>query len=200
MITITNNDGSVGHVWLEGTALSHDLAKMRFRLTVGTAGGLICDRVEAAPGLRRKDRILLAARVAREADPRRTPGLPFVDEAGCKAAIQSDDDLGEEERSGEIERMTDAELSKVEPLPWFVDGRLVYAIIGFTCLIMAAFVYARYGSSLAAVLAALVPPLLFHSHVRSLGIMEQDARKAQHALERGVAQEMERRQAAAALA
>lgn len=200
MITIVNEDGTLMHAWLEGGALSRDLAKMRFRLAVGDAGGLVCDRVEGGDSLRKRDRCMLAVRVAREADPRRTPGLPFIDDAGRKATIGAHEDMGEEERTGEIERMSDEELTELDPLPWFVNGRLVLAMIATTCLIMTAVAYGQYGSPVLALIVALVPPLLFHSHVKSLGIKEETARKAQHALERGVAQEAERRKAAHALA
>ena len=60
--------------------------------------------------------------------------------------------------------------------------------------------YGQYGSPVLSLIVALVPLLLFHSHVKGLGIKEEDARKAQHALERGVAQEAERRKIAHALA
>ena len=41
MIAIINKDGSMTHAWLEGRALSRDLARMRFRLALGVARRLV---------------------------------------------------------------------------------------------------------------------------------------------------------------
>lgn len=89
MMRIVNDLGDVQYAWLEGEALDASCRGMRFRLTVGTEGGIVCDVVTGPRDMTTEQVERLATHAVTNTDPLEDP-LPISDDNGRPARIVAD--------------------------------------------------------------------------------------------------------------
>lgn len=86
---IVNLNGEIRNAWLNGEELDETCRGLRFRLAVGTSGGIVCDAITGNVDLTPIQIEQLATQAVINTDPLDKP-LPIVDDLGEPAKILID--------------------------------------------------------------------------------------------------------------
>lgn len=199
---IITADGPVDHAYLSAASVSHELADARLRLEIGREGGLVCTAVEGgdmAPDTRRS----LALRATRRADPRHGTPLGLETEDGRYATVAVPPHMSGDEDEQRITAMTDDQLARGEPLPWWMTkaGR-IFPPAAFAAITVGAFTALMANHPAGTVLGVLVVALMIGlqwSNLRNLASSATHLDKAQAAVEAAIRQEQERRRIVAGI-
>lgn len=123
MIILDGNLTRIDHAWLDANLIDPAYADLRCRLSVGSHGGIVCDRIEGERDLSDENVTHLAEHAVVMTDPAELNRLALTDGRGKEARIIRNDDITPVDRR--IIRRPNRDVNVPEPTP---DRRRVKAM------------------------------------------------------------------------